>query len=566
MAQNASQSPESRWPIFRSLNAFRPGDLPGDLVAGLTLAAIAIPEQMATARLGGFAPQIGFFAFIAGSIGFAMFGGNRFLSCGADSTITPIFAGGLLLMAASGSPDYQALALALALMVGVILMAGSLFRLGWIANLLSTPVTTGFLAGISVHILVSQMPGVLGLPAPSGPMLDRIAELARHLGDANLYTLGIGFGVLAVVAGSEAISAKLPGALIGLIAATAAVIWAGLESKGVHVVGAVPAALPAPSFPEITPERWAKLIPLALLISIVVMVQTAATTRSFPSDPDQPADVDRDFLGAGAGNLLAGLFGAFPVNASPPRTGIVSETGGRTQLSSLLAAAIVLALLAFGAALLRHIPEAALGGVLLFVALRIIRLRQILTIYRQSPGEFLLIAATAAAIIVLPIEQGVAVGIALSLLHGIWSTTRARLVEFEHVRGTTIWWPANPHFAGEREPGVAVVGLQAPLTFLNAAGFRSDVLHAIKVATPRPSLLVIEASGILEIDFTAAQILIDLLKKIDASGITVAIARLESTRAQEAFGRFGLYEVLPKDHVFRSVDEAIRALAATGKK
>ena len=565
MAQDGPHGPERRWPIFRSLSGFRPSDLPSDLVAGLTLAAIAIPEQMATARLGGFSPQIGFFAFIAGSLGFAMFGSNRFLSCGADSTITPIFAGGLVLMAASGSPDYQALAVALALMVGVILMAGSLFRLGWIANLLSTPVTTGFLAGISVHILVSQMPGVLGLSAPKGPMLDRIAELAQHASEANLYTFYIGLGVLGVVAASEAISAKIPGALIGLIGATAAVVWAGLESKGVHVVGAVPATLPTPSFPEITPERWAKLIPLSLLISIVVMVQTAATTRSFPFDPDKPADVDRDFLGAGAGSVLAGLFGAFPVNASPPRTGIVSETGGRTQLSGLFAATIVLALLAFGATLLRHVPEAALGGVLLFVALRIIRLRQIVTIYRQSPGEFLLIVATAAAIIVLPIEQGVAVGIALSLLHGIWTTTRAELVEFEHVKGTTIWWPANPDITGERDPRVAVVGLQAPLSFLNAANFRNDVLRVLKASTPRPKLLVLEASGILAIDFTAAQILLDLFREIHADGVTVAIARLESTRAQQAFERFRLYDVLPKDHVFRSVDEAIRALAATGR-
>src|SRR3954465_10280410 len=232
------------WPIFRSLASYRPGYLPGDLLAGLTLAAIAIPEQMATARLGGFSPQIGFFAFIAGSLGFAMLGSNRFLSCGADSTITPIFAGGLLLMAASGSPNYMALAMALALLVGLILVAGSLFRLGWIANLLSTPVTTGFLAGISVHILVSQMPVVLGLPTPGGPMLERIATLARHLGEANLYTVCIGFGVLAVVAMSEQISAKIPGALIGLIVATSAVIWARLEHKGVSVVGIVPATLP----------------------------------------------------------------------------------------------------------------------------------------------------------------------------------------------------------------------------------------------------------------------------------------------------------------------------------
>jgi MFS superfamily sulfate permease-like transporter len=561
MATEAAEKPDHAWPIFRSLASFQPSYLPGDLIAGLTLAAIAIPEQMATARLGGFSPQIGFFAFMAGSLGFAMFGSNRFLSCGADSTITPIFAGGLVLLAASGSPDYQALAMALALMVGVILIAGGLFRLGGIANLLSTPVTVGFLAGISVHILVSQMPGVLGLPGPSGPMLDKIGVLARHLGEANFYTVCIGFGVLPVVAGSEAVSAKIPGALIGLVGATVAVIWAGLERKGVSVVGVVPGTLPTPSFPEISLEQWARLAPLSFLIAIVVMVQTAATTRSFPSDPDKPADVDRDFLGAGAGSILAGLFGAFPVNASPPRTGIVSETGGRSQVSGLFAASIVLALLAFGATLLQHVPNAALGGVLLFVALRIIRFRQIVNIYRQSLGEFLLIVATAAAIIVLPIEQGVAVGIGLSLLHGIWTTTRARLVIFEHVPGTTIWWPASPHIAGERHPEVAVVGLQAPLSFLNAGNFSADVLRVLNASTPRPKLLVLEATGIIEMDFTAAQILIDLIKHCREQNVTVAIARLESTRAQQAFERFKLYDVLPKEHIFHSVDEAVRGMA-----
>jgi sulfate permease, SulP family len=561
MAEHTFGKAGRSWPIFRSLAAFRPGDLPGDLIAGLTLAAIAIPEQMATARLGGFAPQIGFFAFIAGSLGFAMLGSNRLLSCGADSTITPIFAGGLALMAATGSPENIALAAALALMVGAILVVGSLFRLGWIANLLSTPVTVGFLAGIAIHIMVSQLPVVLGAPPPQGPMLERIAEIAEHLPAANPYTVGIGLFVLALVAGSEVISARIPGALVALVAATAAVIWGGLESKGVSVVGTVPGTLPMPSFPEISPERWVKLLPLALLIAMVVMVQTAATTRAFPSDPDQPADVDRDFLGAGAGSILAGLFGAFPVDASPPRTGIVAETGGRTQLSGLFAASIVLALLAFGAALLHHVPEAALGGVLLFVALRIIRLSQIAAIFRQSFGEFLLVVATAASIIILPIEQGVAVGIALSLLHGIWSTTQARLVVFDRVPDTTIWWPANPNIKGERDPKVAVVGLQAPLSFLNATSFRADALKVIRTAAPKPRLLVIEASGIVEIDFTAAQALLALFRECSEEGVTVAVARLESTRAQQAFERFGLYDALPKNHVFRSVAEAVGALA-----
>ena len=548
------------WPVLASLKAYRAGALPADLIAGLTLAAIAIPEQMATARLGGFAPQIGFFAFIAGSVGFALLGANRFLSCGADSTITPIFAGGLTLMAATGSPEYQTFATALALLVGILLVAGGLFRLGGIANLLSVPVTVGFLLGISAHILVSQLPGVLGLPAPSGPMLAKLAALASELGHANIFTVAIGLGVLAVVAGCGTISEKIPGALIALVAATLAVVAAGLEARGVHVVGTVPATLPTPSLPELSPEKWARLIPLSLLIAIVVMVQTAAVTRAFPSDPEKPADVDRDFVGAGCGSLLSGLFGAFPVDASPPRTGIVSETGGRSQLAGLFAAAIVLALLAFGASLLRHVPEAALGGVLLFVALRIIRFGQIALIFRQSLGEFLLIVATAAAIIVLPIEQGVAVGIALSLLHGIWSITRARLVEFERVPATTIWWPASPHHAGERIPGVAVVAFQAPLSFLNAASFRADMQQLLQTTTPALRLLVLEANSIPEIDFTAAQTLRELFKICAETGVTVAVARLESLRAQAAFERFGIYEVLPRDHIFHSVHEAITAL------
>jgi MFS superfamily sulfate permease-like transporter len=557
--QRQDQRPAKSRLLFPSLASYSLAALPADLIAGLTLAAIAIPEQMATARLGGFAPQIGFFAFMAGSLGFAMLGGNRFLSCGADSTITPIFAGGLAALAATGSADYQALAVALALIVGTMLVLSGIFKLGGIANLLSVPVMVGFLAGISVHILVSQLPGVLGLASPDGSTLKRIAMLARELGQANPYTVVIGFGVLAVVLISEAISAKIPGALIGLVAATLAVITAGLESKGVHVVGAVPASLPMPTLPDVSPAHWVRLVPLAFVITVVVMVQTAATTRSFLSDPDKPADVDRDFLGVGAGSILAGIFGAFPVDASPPRTGIVVATGGRSQLAGLAAAAIVLALLAFGTGLLHHVPDAALGGILLFVALRIINVKQIATIFRQSRGEFLLIVATAALIIVLPIQQGAALGIILSLLHGIWTTTRARLVEFERVPDTTIWWPAHPHLPGERLPGVAVVGLQAPLSFLNAPTFRSEVSAVVKASSPR--LLVLEASGMVGIDFTAAQVLLELLKECREGGVTVAMARLESVRAQDAFERFRLYDALPREYVFHSVEEAVRKLA-----
>jgi len=547
-------------PLLQALSTYRASYLTGDLIAGLTLAAIAIPEQMATSRLGGFSPQIGFFAFIAGSIGFALLGSNRFLSCGADSTITPIFAGGLAALVTAGSPDYQAAAATLALMVGIILLASGIFRLGWVANLLSTPVTTGFLAGIAVHILASQLPSVLGIASPGGSTLNRLAQLAQHLGETNPYALAIGLSVFVLIVISEGISARIPGALIGLVGAALAVTFFGLERRGVSVLGVVPSSLPRLTVPDFAPERWRSLLPLSLLIAIVVMVQTAATTQSFPSEANQPPDVDCDFRGVGMGSIVAGLFAAFPVNASPPRTGIVAETGGQSQLAGLFAAALVLLILTFGATLLQHVPEAALGGVLLFVATRIVRVRQIVQIFRQTLGELLLVVATAAAIVVLPIEQGVAIGIILSLLQGVWSVTRARVIAYEHVAGTTVWWPKNPHHPGERDPDIVVAGFQAPLSFLNASHFRADMLQLLRSAPQRPKLLVIEASGILEVDFTAAQILIDLIKTCHRDGVVVAFARLESLRAQQAFSRFHIDDVVGKDHIFLSVDQAVRAL------
>jgi sulfate permease, SulP family len=313
MANNSGSAASGNraWLVFKSLQFYRLQYLTHDLLAGVTLAAIAIPEQMATARLGGFPPQIGFFAFVAGSLAFAMFGSSRFVSSGADSTITPIFAGGLAILATSSDPQYLVLAAALAQMVGLLLVGAGIFRLGWIANLLSIPVTTGFLVGISVHILISQLPSILGIPAPGGSMLQRLASLLAHLDETNPITLLIGMGVLATIAVSERIDARIPGALIGLALASVGVLLFGLEGRGVAVLGAVSAAWPAIALPDISPSRLPSLVSLSLIISVVVMVQTAATTRSFPSDAAEPPDVDRDFIGVGAGSILSGLLARF---------------------------------------------------------------------------------------------------------------------------------------------------------------------------------------------------------------------------------------------------------------
>src|SRR5215469_10425863 len=222
--------------LFASLHGYRIGWLPRDLIAGLMLAAIAIPGQLATARLAGMPPEAGLYAFAAGSLAFAAVGANRFMSVAADSTIAPIFAGGLASITVTGTPHYAELATLLALMVGIVLLTVGLLRAGWLANLLSIPVTTGFLAGISIHIIVGELPGLLGISAERGYLLMRLIHVLGRAAEANPYALGLGAGVLAVTLTTAWISARIPGALIGLVGAGFVVAAFHLGMRGVSLV------------------------------------------------------------------------------------------------------------------------------------------------------------------------------------------------------------------------------------------------------------------------------------------------------------------------------------------
>jgi SulP family sulfate permease len=547
--------------FLRSAARYAAGDLRQDLAAGLALAAVALPSQMATAHLAGFPPTTGLIAFAAASIGFAAIGANRFLAACADSTIAPIFAGGLATLATSGSHDYFALCASFALMTGGILVCCGLFRLGWIADLVSGPVTIGFLAGIAFHIVISQLPPLLGIAAPEGGLLQKAFVIAGKLGETDRVSLWLGLAVFVVTVCAEWISPRIPGALVGIMAAAIAVYWFGLERDGVAVLGQLPGEFPRLHVPSIVIADLVQTTPLAFVVVATIMVQTAATTRSFVAVPGAAASINRDFTGVGAANLMAGLFGAFPVNASPPLTQIVAETGGRSKLAGLVAVVLILGMAGYGTALLAHVPLAALAGILIFVAMRIVRVGEIITIFRHAFGEFMLILATMTAIIVLPVGTGVATGIVLSLLHGLWSTTRARVITFEKVPGTSIWWPPGRDLKGETIEGVLVIAFQAPLSFLNAYKFQDSARRVVRQSSTPLDLIVLEASSIVEIDFTAAQILIEFIERCAQSKIRFAVARLESVRAAEAFERLGVTDAVHRDHFFHSVDEAIRVLA-----
>jgi MFS superfamily sulfate permease-like transporter len=242
---------------------------------------------------------------------------------------------------------------------------------------------------------------------------------------------------------------------------------------------------------------------------------------------------------------------------------VVAEAGCKSQAAGLVSAAIALAVLLIGGRALARLPSAALAGVLLFVAVRLVRAGVMRDVWKRSRAEFLLILATALSILALPIEQGVSVGVLLSVLHGVWTTTRAQAVEFERIPGTSIWWPRDGETQGEFVPGVRVIALQAPLSFLNAYNFRRAIERFVS-EDKATRLIVIEANALVEIDYTGATVLDELVRRLRGKGVDVAVARLESVRAQQSFARLGLFAAIGRDHVFRSVQEAIDALARSG--
>ena len=362
--------------VFTSLYRYERAWAGADLAAGLTLLVIAVPEQLATSRLAGMPPITGFYAFVVGTLLFALLGSNPQMSVGADSTIAPLFAAGVSALALMGSPHYVDLVGILAVMVGLMVMLVTVLRLGWIAEFLSTPIVAGFLSGVAVIIIAHQLPELLGLPPAGGSNEHRFGYVLTHLSGVNGWSLALGLGVLAVMFVSARIDRRIPGALIGMVASTALVGVLDLQAHGVAVLGTVTTGVPHFGLAGLSWSTLGSLAPLAAVVSLVVVTQTAATTRAFAEQGGYDADAGRDFFAVGAGNVAAGLVGSFPVNASPPRTGAVATAGGRTQAGPLGAAAAVVLLIPF-ADILKDVPLAALAAILIFVAVRLFHLREL---------------------------------------------------------------------------------------------------------------------------------------------------------------------------------------------
>ena len=541
------------------MRGYRSSWLAPDLTAALTLLAIALPEQLAITRLAGMPALTGVYAFVAASVAFALIGANPRMSVGADSTIAPLFAVGVAGMAATGSPQYLQMVSVLAVLVGVLVALVGILRLGWISLLLSTPIITGFLAGVAVIITVHQLPDLLGLPASSGTTVHRIHSIAGHLGRVNRWTLAIGLGVLVIIVACEAVSRRLPGALIGVVASTVLVAGADLESHGVAVLGSVPRTGPHFGLPGLSVDDVGRLVPLAAVVALVVVIQSAATTRAFPGARSGPSDVDRDFAGVGAGSVLAGLIGSYPVNSSPPRTAAVVESGGRTQMACLGAAAAMAALVP-AAGLLRHLPLTTLAAVLLFIASRIVHVGDLRAIARFSRLELALAVVTAATVAVVGVEQGVVVAMALAILERARQDARPQVHVLGRVPGTTSYAPLGGPEAVEPVPGVLVVLFATPLWYANALHFRTGIHDALGRSREPVRMVVLDAMGMNSIDFTGARTLSDLIDELQAQRIGLAVARA-GDRARRSLDRAGITARLGPDRFFGTVGEAVVALS-----
>ena len=543
-----------------TLRGYRRAWLGADALAALTLVAVALPSQMATARLAGLPAVVALYAFLSGSLLYAALGTKPHLSVGADSTIAPVLATAATAVAAAGSAGYAATMAFMALVVGALLIVVGLLRLGWISDFLSTPVVTGVLAGIAVEIVVRQLPVILGVKGGGTTTLGRLGALSGQIGRTNGWCVGIALGVLALVIVAQRIDHRLPGALVGLVLSIIAVDALGLASHhGVAVIGAVHGGLPHIGLPSAPWSHLRLLVAPVLTVAFVCIAQTAATVREAGADVAAPDDFNRDLIGVGAGSLAAGLMGAFAVDASPPNTAIVSASGSRSQLTNVMAALIVLLVVLVATGPIRQLPEATLGATLVFIATKLFRAGQLRTVLRFDRLEFALAVSTLVVVAFVGIEQGVALAMVLSLADRTRRTARPQDTVLGREPGTDHWIPVDIGHTTEEVPGIVVYLMYAPLWYGNADYFRNRARQLVSAAPSPVHAMVLDAVAISDIDYTGLRALGDLVAELRRKGVTLAIAR-SSHLVHHDLKHGALLEQLGPGHLFTSVEAAVEAL------
>ena len=529
-----------------------------DVVAGVVLAAILVPQGLAYAELAGLPPVTGLYTSIGCLVGYAVFGPSRILVLGPDSSISPMIFAALMPLLAGGDM-HRAIALAgmLAVIVALIEIGLGIGRLGFVADLLSSEVQVGYMNGLAVIIIVGQLPKLFGFSTDAEGFGPELKAFVLGLDGTVGAALVVGLGVLAILLVLPRFTKVVPAVLVGIVVATVVSAIFDLHTHGVSTVGTLPRGVPRPSLPWTKFADVGPLMVAAVGITLVSLADTIATSSSFGARRGEEVDPNQEMIGIGAANLAAGLLQGFAVSTSGSRTAVVEQAGAKSQLSSLVGAGIVVSLLLFFNSLVADLPQSALAAVLIAAALSLLDLEALVRYYRVRKSALVLSVVASLGVIVFGVLPGIVIAVVLAMLlffRRSWQPHGAVLGQVEGLAG---WHNVERYPAARQVPGIVVYRWEAPLFFANSSAFRTQIRHV--VADRHPSWVIVQCEAMTDVDVSAARMLEQLDRELNATGVHMAFAEMR-TRLQDLVRRYGLFETLDRDRFYPTLEAAMAAI------
>ncbi len=546
-----------RWmPGVRALRTYERSWLTRDLIAGTVLVTLLVPQGMAYAELAGLPAITGLYTTVICLIAYALVGPSPVLVLGPDSSLSPMIAATILPLAAGSEEKAIALAGMLALMVGIVTIGAGVARLGFVADLLSNPVRTGYLAGLSVVIFVGQLPKLFGFSIDAEGLVGEAVAFVQNLGLTNFWALGIGLLSLLIILVLKRRSPRTPGILIAVVVAIALSVVLDLAGRGVSVIGVLPQGFPVPSLPAVPVSDLPALLAAAMGISLVAIGDTISVSGGFAARAGYEVDGNQELAGIGSANLLAGLFSGFAVSTSGSRTAVAFQSGAKSQLTGLVGAALVLLMLLFLPGLVQAMPQPVLAAVVIAASISLFDVAELRRLYRIRRAEFLLAVACALGVALVGVLQGIVIAVALSVIYIFKRAWAPYSTVLGLAPGDDVYHDIQRTPTAEQVPGLIIIRWAAPLFFANAHQFRDRIRELIAASTTPPKWVLVAAEPITDIDTTAGSMLADLDLELNSAGIHLAFAELQSA-VRDAIIRYGLLETVDEDHFYDSVPEAV---------
>ena len=546
--------------MFQSILPLGRSGLAGNLAAGISLAAMNIPQAMGYAKIAGMPVITGLYTLLMPLVAFAAFGSSRYLVVASDSATAAILAGGLAGLATAGSAQYVSLAGLVALLTAGLLLLARLLKLGFLADFLSRTVLIGFLTGVGFQVGIAVLNEMLKVEVHGSNPVGQLLQIARQLPYANIPTVCLSAGVAALVLLLHRFAPRFPGALLAVVGTVAASVAFDFSGHGIQVVGPVAGGLHHLSFPSLSWVLVHRLLPVAGSCFVMIVAQSSVTARAYAAKHHQVLDENRDLLGISAANAAAALSGTFVVNGSPTQTAMVETSGGNSQLAHLSTALVVTLVLLFLTGPLQFLPVCVLGAIVFTIAVRLVDLRGLKDLHSKSPREWVLALVTAASVILLGVEDGIILALVLSLLQHVYHSYQPpAAVEARTADGH---WQASTLETGQMAaPGLLVYWFGSDLFYANADRFATQ---ARKLATESPSpvrWLVVDAGAITHIDYTAGATLKELDQDLAQRGVILILAHLSQSLKAD-LDRLGLTEVIGPNRRFETLRECLAAYEA----